>query len=301
MTREVTYADLSAAALSLVSRLRSDGRLVHGESLLIHGVPRGGIFAALAVQRELALIGYRSILTSADTADVIVDDLIDSGATAARYDKPFYALFDKRVEKNGKWYVFPWEVTTTASKTDIVTRQLQAIGETPSREGLKETPSRVVKAWDTWFSGYGVDPLSVLKTFEDGAEGVDEMVLVSNIPVYSHCEHHIAPFFGTAHVAYIPDGKVVGLSKINRLVDVFARRLQVQERLTNQIADALVDGLSPLGVGVLLDCRHMCMESRGVRQHGGSTITSALRGTLKAEPDCRQEFLKLVELGRRGK
>ncbi|ARB06137.1 GTP cyclohydrolase [Dinoroseobacter phage vB_DshS-R5C] len=180
------------------------------------------------------------------------------------------------------------------TKHDIIRAMLREIGE-DEREGLAETPARVVKAWNTWFGGYGRDPVEVLKVFEDGAEGVDEMVIEVDIPFYTHCEHHMAPFFGLASVAYVPNGKVLGLSKMNRLVDLFARRLQVQERLTNQIADALEENLKPKGVGVLLRARHMCVESRGVQHRGCSTTTSALRGAIKDEPDARMEFLTLAK------
>lgn len=162
------------------------------------------------------------------------------------------------------------------------------------REGLQETPDRVAKAWEFWTSGYGMDPAEILKTFEDGAEGVDEMVVVKDIPVYSHCEHHMAAIFGTVTIGYLPNKRIVGLSKLSRLVNVYARRLQVQERLTCQIADALVTHLAPLGCGVVIKARHMCMESRGVCQQGHHTITSALRGVLKTEPDARSEFLRLA-------
>ncbi|MBI1362521.1 MAG: GTP cyclohydrolase I FolE [Proteobacteria bacterium] len=172
-------------------------------------------------------------------------------------------------------------------------RFLEIVEPESGRQGLAETPQRMAKAWGEWTAGYAEDPADILKTFDDGAENVDEMVLVRDIPVYSHCEHHLAPIIGVAHVAYIPSGKIVGLSKLARLVNVYARRLQVQERLTNQIADALNDNLSPLGVGVILKCRHMCMESRGIRTPGALTVTSALRGCVKDEPDCRAEFLEL--------
>jgi GTP cyclohydrolase I len=130
--------------------------------------------------------------------------------------------------------------------------------------------------------------------FEDGGEGVDEMVIVRDIPVYSLCEHHLAPFFGKAYVGYVPDKKILGLSKISRLVEVYSRRLQVQERLTNQIADALAKHLQPLGVAVVIECRHLCMESRGVKHAGSSTVTSALRGSIKKNADTRKEFLSLI-------
>jgi GTP cyclohydrolase I len=163
------------------------------------------------------------------------------------------------------------------------------------REGLRETPARVAKAWLHWTQGYNQDPAQILKVFEDGAESCDEMVVVKDIPFYSKCEHHLADIFGTATVAYIPNGKVVGLSKLSRVVDVFARRLQVQERMTNQIADAINDNLNPIGVGVLVRARHMCMESRGICQQGHHTITSALRGALRTEPQTRAEFLTLAK------
>lgn len=159
------------------------------------------------------------------------------------------------------------------------------------REGLADTPARVAKAWRHWCSGYDMDPAEVLKVFEDGAASYDEMVLVRDIPLYSKCEHHLADIFGTACVAYIPNGRIVGLSKLSRLVDGFARRLQVQERLTVQIADALEEHLKPLGVGVLIRARHMCMESRGICQQGHHTVTTALRGAMKHDPRTRSEFL----------
>jgi len=169
------------------------------------------------------------------------------------------------------------------------------IGEDVSREGLLETPKRVVKAWKHWTSGYHVDIAGLLKTFEDGAKGYDEMVVRKNIRIYSHCEHHLAPIIGECTIAYIPNGRVVGLSKLDRLADAFARRLQVQERLTVEIADALMEHLGPRGVGVHINARHMCIESRGVAQHSSDTLTSALRGVFKDQPETRAEFMALVK------
>ena len=184
---------------------------------------------------------------------------------------------------------------------EIISHMLCHLDPNSEREGLTETPKRVAKAWAHWTSGYKKDPADVLKVFSDGAENCNEMVLVRNIPFYSHCEHHMAPIIGTAHVAYIPNGKIVGLSKLNRVVDIFARRLQVQERLTNNIADALQDNLMPLGVGVVIEARHMCMESRGVCQQGHTTITSALRGVMRTDPATRAEFLSLVNSNSTGR
>jgi GTP cyclohydrolase I len=159
------------------------------------------------------------------------------------------------------------------------------------RPGLLDTPRRVAQAWMHWSGGYDVDVPGLFKTFDDGAQDVDEMVVVRNIPFYSHCEHHLAPFFGTATVAYIPDGRIVGLSKLSRVVDAYARRLQVQERMTTQIAEAVWKNLHPLGVGVRVRARHLCMESRGICQQGHDTTTTALRGVFRDDPAARAEFI----------
>jgi GTP cyclohydrolase I len=176
----------------------------------------------------------------------------------------------------------------------LIRQLLQELGEDPERAGLEETPKRVMKAWRFWTQGIKQDASAVLKTFEDGAEKADEMVLVKDIEFYSHCEHHMAPFFGVAHVAYIPQGRIVGLSKLARVTDIFSRRLQVQERLTNQIADCLHENLDPLGVGVVMRAKHFCMCSRGVGKQGSETITSALRGVLREDAAARAEFLALT-------
>lgn len=173
------------------------------------------------------------------------------------------------------------------------------IGEDPSREGLRDTPERVCKAWKEWATGYGQDPSAILKTFEDGATDVDELVVVHNIPFISKCEHHLADMIGIAHVGYIPNGRIVGLSKLARLVDCFARRLQVQERATTQIADALMAHLQPVGVGVLVRASHACMSTRGVKVHGSVTTTSAMRGALMDKAVARKEFLDLCRMAER--
>lgn len=196
--------------------------------------------------------------------------------------------------------VFPWQDTeiVNAEQNNIeanIKQILRFIGEDPNRGGLVETPKRVAKAWlNAWASGYGQDPAEVLKVFDDGGENYDQMVTVKDIPFYSHCEHHLAPFFGTVSISYIPNGKIVGLSKLSRLADIFAKRLQVQERLTAQIAEAIMRHLDAKGVGVVIKARHMCMESRGIGKQGSETITTALQGVMKDEPDTRSEFLRSV-------
>lgn len=185
-----------------------------------------------------------------------------------------------------------------ATITSATLDMLPALDPNFKREGLIDTPRRVGAAWLDWTRGYREDLASILKTFEDGSTGYDEMIIETDIPVYSKCEHHLADIFGVAHVGYVPNGSIVGLSKIVRLVEHFARRLQVQERLTVQIAEALIDGLHARGVGVVLQCRHMCMESRGINRPGVVTSTTCLRGALREDDAARAEFLASIH-GRR--
>jgi GTP cyclohydrolase I len=177
---------------------------------------------------------------------------------------------------------------------EVFHTMLQVVDPHPDRQGIAETPARMAKAWAEWTSGYSKNAGEILKCFEDGADGCDQIVVVRNIPILSHCEHHLASIFGTATIGYLPNGKIVGLSKLSRLADMYARRLQVQERMTNQIADALMEHLQPHGCGVMINARHMCMESRGVCQQGTSTVTSALRGAFRDDPQTRAEFLNLA-------
>ena len=283
--------------------------------LTCYPVPRGGVPAAYALGEIGRVKGILINLTdNVSEADFILDDLIDSGATRDKYagawpavlflaliNKPYYRNLCTSADKHelDDWLVFPWEhdpdANSDSSADDVPVRLLQYIGEDSERGGLLETPKRFLKAWKFYTSGYDKDAKEILKVFEDGAEDYDEMVLVKDIPFYSQCEHHLAPFFGVAHIAYIPDGKIVGLSKFSRLVDMYARRLQVQERLTSQIATAINETLAPKGVAVVMNARHMCMESRGVCQQGHSTTTSAMTGVFKVNPDTRIEFLELIK------
>jgi len=179
---------------------------------------------------------------------------------------------------------------------DLIRRELELIGEDPKREGLLETPHRVAKAMKFLTEGYNSSAEEVVGRgiFK---EEHDNMIMVRDIELYSLCEHHMLPFFGKAHVAYIPNGKIVGLSKIPRIVDVYARRLQVQERLTEQIADGLCRVVNPSGVGVVIEAFHLCMMMRGVQKQNSKTITSALRGAFREDPKTRDEFLRLAHNG----
>jgi GTP cyclohydrolase I len=177
---------------------------------------------------------------------------------------------------------------------NLVAEMLRQLGEDPERQGLQKTPQRVASAMRWLTRGYLLDPEKLVRDamFEEDHE---EMVLVRDIDLYSMCEHHMLPFFGKAHVAYIPKGRIVGISKLARLVDVFARRLQVQERLTDQVADALMNTLAPHGVGVVIEASHLCMMMRGVEKQHSKTITSAVRGNFRTDPKTRDEFLRLVQ------
>ena len=167
-------------------------------------------------------------------------------------------------------------------------------GDDPSREGLAETPKRVIEAFEEFFSGYSGDPVEILsRTFED-VQGYDDLVMLRDIRIESHCEHHMLPIIGVAHVAYLPDGRVAGISKLARVVDIYAKRLQTQETMTAQIADALEQGLRPRGVAIMIDALHECMTTRGVRKPGTTTITTRFTGVFKTDPSYRERFMQLV-------
>jgi GTP cyclohydrolase I len=176
---------------------------------------------------------------------------------------------------------------------------LNELDPNPHREGLYETPARVAKAFAEWCGGYAVDTSKILRTFEDGAHGYDELVIQHCIPFRSLCEHHLAPFEGIAHVGYLPGERIVGLSKLVRMVDAYARRLQVQERITTQIASRINEDLKPLAVGVIIRASHSCISSRGVRVHGSSATTSAMLGLLRTEASLRAEFVSLCDMAER--
>lgn len=201
-----------------------------------------------------------------------------------------FAAFPDKISRNG-------HVTPPLDHVDsaqLIRELLRRIGEDPDREGLKQTPARIIRSWEELFGGYRQRAEDVLVT-QFHAEQYDEMVLLRDIEFYSTCEHHMLPFSGKAHVAYIPEKKIVGLSKLARLVDVFARRLQVQERLTQQVASELQRVLKPKGVAVMIEASHQCMSCRGVRKQSGKTITSCLVGAFKHNLASRTEFLALVK------
>ena len=248
-----------------------------------YGVPRGGqVVAGLTGQA----------VDTPEEADYIVDDLIDSGTTRDKWkknypNKPFYVLYDKTIEKDLGWLEFPWEEDGQRDAEDSVARLLQAFGEDTTREGLQDTPKRYVK----FFKEFLNTPEWNCTTFE--SEGYDEMIVQTNIPFHSLCEHHIAPFFGHGTIAYIPNKRIVGLSKLARTLETFSRRLQNQERITTQVAEFLEKELEPLGIAVVLKAKHMCMEMRGVKKHNTWTTTSIMKGIFKEDSKARNEIMQL--------
>lgn len=275
----------------------------------MYGVPRGGSVAALLVQSLAHRDGKEIFVLDAPsrtTDTLIIDDICDSGRTLTGWhSKGFHveALF--RTSKTPSflvpdalctdgWVTFPFEVNEGTGAEDCIVRLLQYIGEDPNRNGLRETPKRVLKAWKELTNGYQQDYREILnKSFE---QPHDELVLLRGIEFHSTCEHHMLPFYGTASVGYIPTKSVVGISKLARLVDCFARRLQIQERLTSQIARAILEVLEPKGVGVVLKAKHACMGCRGVMKPDSDMVTSVMLGALRDDVSARAEFLSLVKV-----
>lgn len=255
------------------------------KSLKYYGVPRGG-------QPIAALLNP---VDTPEEADVIVDDLVDSGATMKKYhelypNKLFQTLIDKRHDEKykGKWVKFPWEEAGAIDVEEHMSRVIQHFDD-GNREGLKETPKRYIKFLTEFLN----PPKFNFTTFN--SEGMDEMIIQTNIPFHSLCEHHLAPFHGYAHIAYIPKDRIVGLSKLARTLETYSRKFQNQERITNQVATDLMEKLNAEGVAVVLTAQHMCMSMRGVKKHDTWTTTSRMLGAFKNDLNCRQEFLSLIK------
>ena len=265
----------------------------------VYGIPTGGAVVATLVAQGLGL----PLVEDYNNPQVlVVDDLVDTGRTMnqirpdggsntdALFRKPWSpSHLCPNATLTDAWLAFPWE-KDEGDPVDAVVRLLQHIGEDPTREGLLETPRRVTKAWRELTAGYRDDPSEILsKTFDVTC---DEMVVVRHMPFTSCCEHHMLPFLGHVTIGYVPTDRVVGLSKLARLVDCYSKRLQVQERMTSQIADAIMEYLAPLGVGVVVTATHTCMSMRGVKKDG-ETVTSALRGVLRVDGRARSELMSL--------
>lgn len=299
------YPAIKTMVKKLCSQIKKKKKKYTG----VYGIPRGGVPIATMISYEL---GIPQTLDPIEGC-LIVDDIADSGRTLDQVirglstisldDNDTATLFVKThskfkptfwVDLTDLWITFPWELKDQPAGEDNVTRILEVIGENPNREGLIDTPKRYMNAMRFWCSGYQRQPKDILNTtFSEGT--CDEMVVLKDIEFYSLCEHHLAPFFGKAHIAYIPNDKVVGISKLARLVECFARRLQIQERLGTQIADSIMEYLNAKGCGVIIEACHLCMRSRGVEKQNSTMITSALRGSIKEDSKARAEFMSIMK------
>lgn len=295
---KVLYKQLRELSILLGEEIKNSGK-TYGS---VFGVPSGGLLPACWIAQVLNL----PLVEEPQEDTLIVDDIKDSGKTLSRFQLNDHAViywkqrpnttapkFYSSIQTTDTWIELPHEATE--GKTGIednIIRLLEYIGEDVTREGLEKTPHRVQKMWKEVTIGYQLDPEELFKSVFSSDNG--NMVIVKDIEFYSHCEHHMVPFFGKVHIGYVPNGKVLGLSKFARLVDIFAKRLQIQEQLTEQIAEEITANLKPLGVIVVIEAKHMCMMMRGVEKQCSSTTTSALRGIFKTDQNARSEFLSLV-------
>jgi GTP cyclohydrolase I len=298
----LTWSDVDVRAARIAEAICADPDFAFEVELPVYPVPRGGIPAALALRS--GMFSRKNPMTvvivdSPEHALVVVDDIVDSGATRQRflenYEVKFYALVDRQEEKLSGWVSFPWErLTNECGPQENIRRVIEYIGDDPNREGLLETPDRVVRSYDGLFGGYKQDPADVIKVFND--DTCDEMVVVRDVEFYSTCEHHMLPFFGRAHIAYIPSGRVIGVSKLVRILEVFCRRLQIQERLCQQVTSALNEYLKPKGAACVIEAQHFCMTARGVQKQHSMMVTSSLTGVFK-DGATRHEFLHMIGKG----
>lgn len=274
-------------------RALADKIIKHGYNK-IYGVPKNGSIIAESLTKH----GLTN--TTLEDCEIVVDDLIDSGKTRKRYiTKPFYTL----IEKKDEWIHFWFEKSIENDAEDLITRQLEMIGENPNREGLKDTPRRVVKMFREIFKGYDKNQKPIITTFKNGSDGLTyDQMIIDEGTFYSQCEHHMVSFFGNYFFSYIPHpkGKILGLSKVARVVEYHSAKLQVQERLVNDITNdlwnALDDKNQPIGMALVMQGRHLCKEMRGIKQKGKMT-TIELKGVFKTDLNARQEFLKFVNGG----
>ena len=274
----------------------------------LYGVPRGGIPIALALSKRTGIPLISTELLTRDKKILVVDDIVDSGRTRERFGAwDFASLFISNstpidlkptyfVQVSPGWINFWWEDNEVAGE-DNITRIIQLIGDNPNRNGLKETPERVVKSWNELFYGYDQNPEDVFKTFDDeDSRQFTGLVYLKDIEFYSMCEHHMLPFYGKAMIAYIPNGPVIGASKMARLLDIYARRLQMQERIGEQVTEALMKYLKPKGAACLTEAKHLCIACRGVRKQHSVMGYSSLKGIFLDEEDgiaARNELMSL--------
>jgi GTP cyclohydrolase I len=252
-----------------------------------YGIPRGGSIVSVLA---------RNCVDTPEEADYFVDDIIDSGRTRDKwekqYDKKVHALVDKQKENlMTTWIVFPWEKNTSDAE-DHITRIIEMIGDDPTREGLLKTPERVVKSWKELYSGYGMNPDDIITTFDP--ETYDNLIMLKDIEFYSTCEHHLMPFYGKAHIAYIPNQKIIGISKLARLLEIYSRRLQIQERIGELVTTYLMNKLNAVGAACIIEAKHLCISARGVQKQGSKMVTSSLKGAFLEDGSSRQELMSMI-------
>lgn len=306
---EYSYNEMMKDAEYLAQKIAEEGK----EYSYIYPIPAGGVPFAMALQSFLSPLQKRNkpvIICEKPKPDMegeclVVDDIIHSGNTAEEYKCFDIAVIHQHLGSKVKakfychlltpnepnWIDYWWENKTNNIESHIV-RQLEYIGEDPNREGLLETPKRIVKSWKKIFGGYQIPVESVFKVFSEGA--CDSMVILKDIEFFSMCEHHMLPFSGKAHIGYIPNGAVIGVSKLARLLEIFSRRMQIQERIGEQVVSALTKYLKPKGAICILEAKHHCMTSRGVEKQNSVMVTSALSGNF-TEIQTRNEFLSLIK------
>jgi GTP cyclohydrolase I len=263
---------------------------------LVYGVPMGGLAAA-------AFLRHARTVHEPIAADYILDDIVDSGRTREKYAASYpsipFACIHKKAEGDTRWVVVPWEEqhpNKTDDGQDIILRMLQRIGEDSKRTGLADTPARVVRSWKELFKGYATKPESIITLFDEG-DGFDEIVVLRDIEMYSTCEHHMLPFIGRAHIAYLPGGKLLGVSKLARLLEVYSRRLQIQERIGQQVTEFLMNQVGAKGAACIIEASHLCMQMRGVSKQHSVMVTSSLRGVFRESPPARAELMGLLGRG----
>ena len=295
---KISYSQLKLHSLKLAEIIQKSGQR-YGS---VFGIPSGGLVPACIIAEALQI----PLIEEPVENTLIVDDIKDSGKTLSKYPNNDHAVlfwkehgnttaptFYASIVPTNTWIELPHEaIEGKRGVEDNIIRLLEYIGEDVHREGLEKTPHRVQKMWKEVTIGYTQSAEELFASVFTSDNG--NMVIVKDIEFYSHCEHHMVPFFGKVHIGYVPNGKVLGLSKFARLVDIFAKRLQIQEQLTEQIAEEIKTHLQPLGVIVVIEAKHMCMMMRGIQKQCSSTTTSALRGIFKTDQNARSEFLSLI-------